>query len=144
MEAFAKNEYRLGRHLFISLPAGSELISALNAFCKTKEIKSACFSIIGTVSFATIGVFDPKQLVFVTHVEKTATEMLSCMGNITPIKGTPQVTAKIILADQQGRLTGGHLFSETIVSHAEIDIQELWGEPLKRSDPLHNRRFELL
>jgi hypothetical protein len=44
----------------------------------------------------------------------------------------PLKSYTIILADQLGNLTGGHLFSETIVLHGEIELQALVGEPLKR------------
>jgi len=134
MDTIDGNEYKPGKRNLLCMPGGSDLIASIKATCKDKGIETASFSIIGTVSSATIGVFDQKQQVYVTYIEKEATEILSCKGNVSQKNGSHYVTAKIILADQQGRLTGGHLFSETIISYAELDIQELLGEPLRKND----------
>jgi predicted DNA-binding protein with PD1-like motif len=135
MNTIVENTYRPGKRYFVDLPENSDIISFIKKTCFHKGIESASFTITGSVSFATIGVYDQKQQVYVTHIEKTASEILSCIGNVSPLKGDPNVTAKIILADQRGRLTGGHLFSETMVLHAELDIQELLGEPRRKPTP---------
>ena len=119
------NTFRNGKSMIESIPSGSDLIGFITRVCQKNVTQTARFSVIGSVSSATIGVYDQKQAVYVTHIEKTATELISCMGLITQQEGSPHVSAKIILADQQGNLTGGHLFSQTIVEHAQITIQEL-------------------
>lgn len=116
--------YEPGRHVAGSLPNQKDLIGSIEAICRRHAIENATFSVIGTVSSATIGVFDPVQKVHVTHLEKVATELLSCWGSFSTNGGKPCVNANVILSDQQGRLTGGHLFSETIVHDAEIDLRE--------------------
>lgn len=87
---------------------------------------------IGNVSSVTAGVYDPVQQVHVTFSEKGPFEIVSCTGNVFMKAGRPAVHAKIILADAQGRVCGGHLFSETIALAGEIDLQELIGPPLQR------------
>lgn len=121
--------YTTGKRVLTALPAGLDITAAIDSLCTQKGIDRAAFSIIGSVSCATIGVFDPKQQVFVTHVEQEATEIVSCIGNTRIINGDRSVTAKLILANQQGGLTGGHLFSETLVAQADIDLQELLARP---------------
>jgi predicted DNA-binding protein with PD1-like motif len=133
MNTIGENTYKPGKRYLIELPGNSDIITFIKTTCFHKGIETASFAITGSISFATIGVYDQKQQVFVSHIEKVATEILSCAGNITPRKDDPHVTAKIILADQQGQLTGGHLFSETIVAFAELDLQELLGVPLQRN-----------
>ncbi|MFC1877294.1 PPC domain-containing DNA-binding protein [Thermodesulfobacteriota bacterium] len=96
-------------------------------------MKTAVFTVMGRIASATIGVYDQKQQVSVTHIEKTATEVVSCLGNVTQQDGSPVVTAKIILADMKGVTTAGHLFSQTIVTQAEMAIQEILDITLKRT-----------
>jgi len=125
METIRLNSFCNGKSMLDSIPFGSDLIDFITRICQKNIMQTARFSVIGSVSSATIGVYDQKQQVYVTHIEKTATELISCLGMITQREGLPHVSAKIILADQQGNLTGGHLFSQTIVAHAQIAMQEL-------------------
>ena len=118
-------KYQLGKHVVGSLPDQKDLIDAIETVCRQNSIVHATFFVSGSVSSATIGVFDQEQEVHVTHLENNATELLFCQGTFSLRDGKPCVTAKVILADQQGQLTGGHLFSDTIIHDAEIDLQEL-------------------
>jgi uncharacterized protein len=124
MERCSLKKNQPGRHFVGPLPDQKDLIGAIEAACKHNVIDTATFSITGSVSSATIGVFDPVQQVYVTHLEKDASELLLCQGTFSMVRGKPCVKAKVILADQQGQLTGGHLFSETIIHDATIDLQE--------------------
>ena len=118
-------ECRLGRSIRAEITTGSDLISGIINLCDRCNVENGRFKATGRVQTATIGVYDPSQEVYVTHLEKQATEVLFCSGMIDTRNGESPVNAKIILADQQGQLTGGHLFSETIVQKVEIDLQEM-------------------
>ena len=131
MKRHSKDEYKPGPRFIRPIPRGTDLIRFIRAVCREKGIETASFWILGSVSTATIGVYDPKQQVFVTHIEKEATEIISCMGHLSQTQGSSRVTAKIILATSNGHLTGGHLFPDTLAYHAELDIQSLAGEPIK-------------
>jgi hypothetical protein len=91
------------------------------------------FSVIGAVSSITIGAYDQKQKVYVTFHEKAPLEIVFCTGNISIKDDHPSIHAHIVLADEQGKTTGGHLFSDTIVFAGEIYIKELKGNPMKRA-----------
>ena len=134
MKRHSKDEYKPGPRIIRSIPCGTDLIRFLRTVCREKGIETASFWIMGSVSSATIGVYDPKQQVWVTHIEKEATEIISCRGHLSQTHDFCGVTAKIILANQLGQLTGGHLFSDTPAFHAQIDIQALAGEPSKKKD----------
>ena len=58
---------------------------------------------------------------------------MSCIGNVSLKDGKPFIHAHILLADEQGKTIGGHLFSETIIYAGEINLQELTGKPMKRT-----------
>jgi predicted DNA-binding protein with PD1-like motif len=125
MEQDTQKKYQPGRHVVGPLPEQKDLIEAIETVCRQNAIVRATFSISGSVSSAMIGVFDQVQEVHVTHLENNATELLLCQGTFAATGAKPNVRAKIILADQQGQLTGGHLFSDTIIHDADIDLQEL-------------------
>jgi predicted DNA-binding protein with PD1-like motif len=59
-------------------------------------------------------------------------EIVNCIGNVSLKEKTPVIQSHIVLADEHGKITGGHLFSETILFAGEIDLQEMIGEPLER------------
>ena len=126
------NEFKPGRCLVGRLAHGQDLIGSIEAMCREASIQMAAFSLIGAVSSVTFGAYDQKQQVYVTIKEDAAFEIVSCTGNVSLKEGHPFVHAHILLADEQGRTLGGHLFSETIVYAAEIYLQELAGPPLAR------------
>ena len=118
-------EYRLGRSVQAELPYGSDLITGIIDLCDRNNVENGRFSAIGRVQSAIIGVYDQSQEVYVTHLEEQATEVLFCSGTIDVRNEESPVNAKVILADQQGQLTGGHLFSDTIIQEIKIDLQEM-------------------
>jgi predicted DNA-binding protein with PD1-like motif len=93
----------------------------------------ATFSVIGAVSFATLGAYDQKQQVYATFTQEEPLEIVSCTGNVSLLDQDSVVHAHIILGNLEGNTIGGHLFSETTIYAAEIDLQELTGKPLKRA-----------
>jgi predicted DNA-binding protein with PD1-like motif len=92
----------------------------------------ATFSIIGAVSSVNFGAYDQKQQVYVMFTEEASLEIVNCIGNVSFKDGNPIVHAHIVLCDKQGKIMGGHLFSETILFAVEFDLQELTGKPLER------------
>jgi len=126
-------EFQQGRIFVGRLPHGRELINSIEEFCKKALIQMATFSVIGAVSSATIGAYDQKQQVYVTFKEKAPLEIVSCTGNVSLKDGKPFIHAHILLADEQGKTIGGHLFSETIIYAGEINLQELTGKPMERT-----------
>ena len=127
------SEFKTGRRFVGRLPHGKDLITFIEDFCKKASIQMATFSVIGAVSSVTMGVYDQKQQVYVTFTEETQLEIVTCIGNVSLMDGNPVVHAHIVLGDKQGKVTGGHLFSETILFAGEIELQELTGKPLERA-----------
>ncbi len=125
-------QFQPGRRFTGRLPYEADLATSIEDFCKEKLIQTATFSLIGAVSSATLGVYDQKQQVYVSFTKDGPMEIITCTGNVSLAEGVPMVHAHILLADEQGKTTGGHLFSETVIYAGEIDLQELKGDPLKR------------
>jgi hypothetical protein len=126
-------EFKTGRRFVGRLPHGKDLITFVEDFCKKASIQMATFSVIGAVSSVTMGAYDQKQQVYVTFTEEAELEIINCIGNVSLMEGDPVVHAHIVLGDKQGKVTGGHLFSETILFAGEIELQELTGKPLERA-----------
>jgi predicted DNA-binding protein with PD1-like motif len=133
MDELICSEFKLGRRFLGCLPHGKDLITSIENFCTASNILMATFSVVGAVSSATIGVYDQKQHVYVTFTENTAMEIVNCSGNVSLKDKTPVIQSHIVLADEHGKITGGHLFSETILFAGEIDLQEMTGKPLERA-----------
>ena len=133
MKEFSCFEFQQGRLFAGRLPHGGDLINTIAEFCKKALIQMATFSVIGAVSSATIGAYDQKQQVYVTFKEEAPLEIVSCIGNVSLKDGKPFIHAHILLADEQGKTIGGHLFSETIIYAGEINLQELTGKPMERT-----------
>ena len=126
------SEFELGCRFVGRLPHGKDLIASIEDFCIESSIQMATFSVIGTVSSATIGVYDQKQQVYVTFTENMPMEVITCVGNVSLKDQAPVIHAHIVLGDERGKIIGGHLFSETVLYAGEMDLQELVGKPLER------------
>lgn len=139
------HEVIAGRQLTATLPRDDDIITAVKALCHGAGIQQARFNIMGAVSKVTLGTYDQTQQVFVTATEQQPYEMLYCSGNVIPKGDKPFVFAKICLADEQGHTLGGHLFSETLIYYAEIELLELKAPVMERQyEPgtgLTERRF---
>jgi len=132
MAETAALEYRRGRTFLGRLPGGKDLIQTLEEFCRQNTVQTAVFSVFGAASTITLGTFDQKQQVYITHSEAGYFEIVNCRGNISERNGKPFVYAHITLADENGHLTGGRLFSDTVIYSGEMVLQELNGKPLER------------
>ena len=126
-------KYNPQRRFIGRLPKGQDLIKSLEAFCQEQNISIGVFSLIGAVSSAKIGAYDQKRQIYESFQKDREFEILHCTGNISLKDSRPFVHAHIMLADAKGQTLGGHLFSDTIIYAAEIDLQELGGPALERS-----------
>lgn len=132
MEELVYREYNHGRRILGRLPQGQDLIAAVAAVCRATGVHMAAFAVSGAVSSVTLGAFDQRQQVYVTVAEEKPFEMVSCRGHVAPKDGSPFIYAHVVLTDTAGQTISGRLFSDTIIFAAEIDLQELLGEPLHR------------
>lgn len=139
MEKTACCKFMTKRRFWANLPMGVDLITAIVHFCKTHEIQMASFAVSGAVSMVTTGVYDQKQQVFVTQEKKGAYEIVSGTGTIVSENQNNTesngyfVDGQIVLADMAGNLSGGKLFSKTIIFAAEMELTQLLGDPITRA-----------
>jgi len=93
-------------------------------------------NVVGCVSLATLGTYDQQQQVYVTESASGPLEIACCTGNASLSGGKTLVHLHAVLADDQGRISGGRLFPETTVFAAEFHLHEILGPTLdRRYDP---------
>ena len=114
-----------GRCLSGDLPSDQDPLVHIEDLCSQANLKSAVFQIFGSVKHATIGVYDQQQQVYVTHREVHATEILSLKGQISQSNGKFRIRAWVGLADKQGQVCGGRLFTTTCIYQGAYIIEEL-------------------
>lgn len=131
--------YQPGRCFLGRFDVGHDVLEALKGFCAENEVWTACFQLTGSVSKATFGVYDLQQRVYITERVDRSLEILSCCGNVSAASDENAVrfiNAGLVLADNDGKIMGGRLFSPTEVFAVEFVLQELMGKHLQRSyDP---------
>jgi predicted DNA-binding protein with PD1-like motif len=124
--------YRPGRRLLGRLTGDEDLIQAVTAIGINARIATATVTVTGRVSCLTIGVYDPRQQVYVTRRERRPMEIVVCRGLLTTGDSQPFFQAHIMLADEDA-VIGGRLFSETLATEAECVVEELLGPPADRN-----------
>ena len=129
-------EYLPGRHIIGQLPHGEDLITALMSLAEKAAVSTALFSIVGSVSMATYGVFDQAQQVYITDQRETSFDMVSCSGSLCRQLNETAVHVHAVIIDNDGRATGGRIFSPTRIFAAEVALTELKRPQLLREyDP---------
>jgi len=108
-------------------------VAAIESLCRQMGVQMAVFGVIGQASILTVGTYDQKQQVYATEQQEGFFEILACTGNVSRQENRPVVHGRIMVADMDGRVTGGTLFSGTRLYAGEIDLQELLGPPLDRA-----------
>ena len=129
-------EYQQGRCLLGRLPHGEDLVKAVRNMAENAAVNQAVFSIVGSVSSATTGVFDQTQQVYITDRFEKPFDIVSCTGSIFRRNRETIVHAHVVLVDNDGQVSGGRLFSPTLTFAAELTLNELVGpKPQRDYDP---------
>ncbi len=124
--------FRPGRFFLVRFSSGTDLITGLSDFCLQNTVNTAVFNLAGAVTCCTLGNYDQKQLVYVTFRKEAPLEIVSCTGNVCKDADGFHIQAQAVMADEEGRLTGGRVFSETLLFTGELELQEIIGPPLTR------------
>lgn len=129
--AFRGGDWHMGR-----VPAGADLLGFVDKFVKDNEIQSGVLGVIGVVSRARVGFFDPETGRYVVTELDGHREIASCLGNVSLRDGAPAVHAHVVLSDRKGEARGGHLLEGTLAHYAEFWIVTLEGRAFERGpDP---------
>jgi predicted DNA-binding protein with PD1-like motif len=122
-----------GRVRLARLNRGDDLLTAVEALCREDALDTALFSATGSIVDITVGVYDGSQQVYVTERIEKPLELVICAGNFVSDGRAYRIQAHAAAADLDGRLYAGRLFSPTRVVAAEVVLQQLRGDRLKRT-----------
>ncbi len=114
----------------IKLDKGEFLLESLSQYVKTNNISAGYFNGIGALEEARISYFDTKKKEYIETIQREV-ELISCIGNIGINKDNnePIVHTHISVSDSKGKMYGGHLNLNSIVSvTVEIFLIELEGK----------------
>ena len=114
---------------------GEEILSALTALGKKENIRLAQVQAIGAVKQAVVGLYQTEQQQYVTRTIKGDREILSLTGSVTEQGGEPYLHLHVALADEAGRVDGGHLNEAVVSATCEMFLTLFNGKIDRKRDP---------
>ncbi|BAD84754.1 hypothetical protein, conserved, DUF296 family [Thermococcus kodakarensis KOD1] len=130
-------EFKAGRTFLFRVPAGEDLLEAINRSAESRGIKTGVVMGIGSLRNPVVGYYSEEEKRY-RSIELSGTfELLSLNGNISLKDGKPFAHLHVTLGDEEGRVFGGHLIRGEVFV-AEVYIEELIGKPLERKDMGNN------
>jgi predicted DNA-binding protein with PD1-like motif len=88
---------------------GDEVLSGLTEFAARENLTSGCFTAIGALQNARFGWFDRMRKAYRHIPIKEQVELISLIGNVALVNGTPQIHAHGAVGFPDGQMRGGHL-----------------------------------
>ncbi len=126
------HEYQQRKVFLGRLPHDADLLGAIQDLAAGKGLEAGVFWAIGAVKKARVAFYRQVQKEYREVLFPRPLELLLCHGNISRREGALVAHAHVTLADEEGRVFGGHLLPGTPVFAAEICLAELAGPPLER------------
>ena len=118
----------------VRINTGEDLLDGITEYVTGAGIEAAWLTYLGAVSRASLRYYDQDQRIYRDFELDQHLEVLSGVGNVSLLDGSPFVHTHAAFAGSDGKAIGGHLNSGTTVWALEVSIQELIGDPLIR-DP---------
>ncbi|MCH7583906.1 MAG: DNA-binding protein [Acidobacteria bacterium] len=118
----------------VRINTGEDLLDGITEYVTGAGIQAAWLTYLGAVSRASLRYYDQGQRIYRDFELDQHLEVLSGVGNVSLLDGSPFVHTHAAFAGSDGKAIGGHLNSGTTVWALEVRIQELIGDPLIR-DP---------
>ena len=108
MKTLSQTESRTDRTIFIRLRENEDLLNIIKEKAEQNRIRAGFFLVIGTVKRAVLGFYKEGKY---KQIEVAGPlEVVSCLGNISIREdGELVVHAHIGVADEEGKMFGGHL-----------------------------------
>jgi len=116
----------------LSLDNHTEIVEALTAFCKEKEITAGIISGIGAVNEATFRFLDPVTKKYVDKTFAEQMEITNLTGNISCKDGKPYLHIHVTAGRSDYSCIGGHLLSARINGACELYVEDFINGELGR------------
>lgn len=106
--------------ILVGFARGEEVPGQLTRFCAARGFGHVTIEGIGALEQITIGAYDLERRVYHKHELEGGWEVLAFNGNFGWISGEPMLHTHVTLADLEGRVRGGHLFSAVV--HITLEL----------------------
>ena len=116
----------------VSLDNHVEIMEALAAFCKEKEILAGSVSGIGAISEATFRFLDPVTKKYVDKTFSEQMEITCLIGNISQKDGKPYLHVHVTAGRRDYTCVGGHLLSARVNGACELLVEDFFEATLGR------------
>ena len=92
---------------------GDEVLSGLTEFAGREKFTAGYFTAIGALQGARFGWFDRAQKAYRNIPIMEQVELISLIGNVALVNGSPQIHAHGAVGFRDGHMRGGHLLEAT-------------------------------
>lgn len=128
-----QTESRIGRTVFARLGENEDLLNAIKERAEQNEIRAGFFFLIGTIKRGVVGFYklgEYKRIMIAGPLE-----IVSCLGNLSMRDdGELVVHAHIGIADEEGKMFGGHLLPGCLIdATGELVLVETPEAKLRRA-----------
>jgi predicted DNA-binding protein with PD1-like motif len=113
---------------------GDEVLSGLTEFAARGNFTAGYFTAIGALQSARFGWFDRAQKAYRHIPIQEQVEMISLIGNVALVNGTPQIHAHGAVGFRDGQMRGGHLLEAIAWPTLELFFTAFPTTLIKRHD----------
>jgi predicted DNA-binding protein with PD1-like motif len=129
-----KNMYsykQIENRYIVSIDNHTEIVKALNAFCKEKGIQSGSISGIGAIGELTLRFFNPKTKAYDDKTFREQMEISNLTGNISSMDGLVYLHLHITVGRSDYSALAGHLLFATLNGAGEFMVED-YGKQVSR------------
>ncbi|MBO5562519.1 MAG: DNA-binding protein [Bacteroidales bacterium] len=113
-----------GNRYVLSLDNHVEIVEALTAFCREKQIHAGSITGIGAIGEATFRFLDPATKQYVDKTFDEQMEITNLTGNISEKDGKPYLHVHITASRRDYTCIGGHLLSARVNGACELLVDD--------------------
>lgn len=123
---------QIGNKYVVSVYTRNEIVEALTAFCKEKQIKSGFITGIGAINEVTLRFFNPSTKKYVDKAFHEQMEISNLTGNISTMDGKEYLHLHITVGKSDYTALAGHLLSARLNGAGEFVVED-YEERIERS-----------
>lgn len=126
---------RAGSFYQVRLHKGEDVVEELKKFVRHRQVGSGIVTGIGAADSVELGLFDPEQREYSKRRYEGDREIVSILGNVAWVGDEPVCHLHCIIADDEQRCRGGHLYSARVSVTCELTVQPGAGRITREHDP---------
>ncbi|EGJ70650.1 protein of unknown function DUF296 [Bacteroides coprosuis DSM 18011] len=115
---------KIGNRFIVSLKNGTEIVKALQHFCKEMNIRSGIIAGIGSIDEIRLRFFNAKTKQYSSQQFQEQMEIANLMGNISTYNKDIYLHIHITLGRSDYSAIAGHLLSATISGTGEFLVED--------------------